>query len=593
MRNRHLWPWIDSIVWIAAVFLAVTLRYDFRLNYTFSPKVLIFAVGVAAVHIAAGYLLGPYKTRHFRGSFEEILDLGRCVGAVTLIAQAFTLAGQALVPRSVPLVAGIVALAGMFAIRLSVRTFRARVTGDNANVPRVLVYGAGEEGKQFIRALARDGERPYVAAALLDDDPSRQRLVIDGVHVRGTLEDLDKLAVEYSASALVVAIRDLNPEMMRTLEARARDVHMKVLVLPPTKDLFNDTAKATDLRSLDLSDLLGRRPIELDRQAIAASVSGRKILVTGAGGSIGSELCRQLASFEPAALLLLDRDESALHGTQLTLSGHGLLSGEDTILADIRDEARVLAIFEEHRPDIVFHAAALKHLPLLERYPEEAWKTNVLGTRNVLHAAHKVGVSIFVNISTDKAAHPSSILGYSKRLTERLTSSYAKYDDGTYVSVRFGNVLGSRGSVVTSFTAQIERGGPVTVTDPDVERYFMLIPEACQLVLQAASIGKDGEVMVLDMGQPAKIVDVARHLINLSGKTNVEIVFTGLRPGEKMTEELFDPDESIKPTAHPLVSHVPVPPLTGDVVLRPDYQDPEKARSVMIELALPRSVESN
>ena len=263
------------------------------------------------------------------------------------------------------------------------------------------------------------------------------------------------------------------------------------------------------------------------------------MLVTGAGGSIGSELCRQIARFNPARLVLLDRDESALHGIQLDLDGEGLLQNDNIVLADIRDLDTLRARFAEHQPDVVFHAAALKHLPLLERYPLEAWQSNVLGTLNVLTAAEEVGVETFVNISTDKAADPTSVLGYSKRVAERLTAGFAARGTGRYISVRFGNVLGSRGSVVPAFTAQIRRGGPVTITHPEVERYFMLIPEACQLVMQAAAMGSSGEVLVLDMGEQVKIVELARTLIAMAERPDVDITFTGLRPGEKLSEDLF------------------------------------------------------
>ncbi|GAA1748842.1 hypothetical protein GCM10009810_06670 [Nostocoides vanveenii] len=258
-----------------------------------------------------------------------------------------------------------------------------------------------------------------------------------------------------------------------------------------------------------------------------------------------------------------------------------MLDDDNVVLADIRDAKRMYEVMEQTRPDVVFHAAALKHLPLLEQYPMEAWKTNVVGTLNVLRAAQAVGVETFVNVSTDKAANPTCVLGYSKRITERLTASFADRDEHTYVSVRFGNVLGSRGSVITAFTAQIEQGGPVTVTHPDVERYFMLIPEACQLVLQSAAIGRDGEVMVLEMGNPVKIDDVAKTLISKSGRRDVEIAYTGLRAGEKMSEELFTPGESIKGTAHELVSSVDVPRLEPGIVDTTTHPSPEASAEWM------------
>jgi FlaA1/EpsC-like NDP-sugar epimerase len=347
------------------------------------------------------------------------------------------------------------------------------------------------------------------------------------------------------------------------------------------REIFDGRPTARDLRDVDVADLLGRRPVELDMAAIADQIAGKRVLVTGAGGSIGSELCRQIVRFGPERLFLLDRDESGLQATQLSLHGNGLLDSDDLILANIREADSMREAFERARPDIVFHAAALKHLPLLEAHPLEAWKTNVLGTLNVLKAAAATGVGTFVNISTDKAANPTCVLGYSKRIAERLTADFAERFPGRYVSVRFGNVLGSRGSVVHAFTAQIERGGPITVTHPDVRRYFMLIPEACQLVLQSASIGSDGEVMVLQMGEQVRIVEVAETLIRMSGRRGIDIVYTGLRPGEKLAEELFSTDENPRSTTHPLVSSVAVPLLAESEVTGMGFVSADAARGWM------------
>jgi len=335
---------------------------------------------------------------------------------------------------------------------------------------------------------------------------------------------------------------------------------LRLLVLPPVQELIAGRVQLSDIREVDIADILGRHQIETNLREIAGYLTDRVVLVTGAGGSIGSELARQLHKFGPRELVLLDRDESGLHAVQLSIYGKGLLDTPDMVLCDIRDARAVDAVFARHRPDVVFHAAALKHLPMLEQYPEEGWKTNVLGTLNVLRAAQRSGCSHFVNISTDKAADPTSVLGRTKRLAERLTSWYGAHSLGTYLSVRFGNVLGSRGSMLHTFTTQIRAGGPVTVTHPDITRYFMTIPEACELTIQAAAIGSDGEVLVLDMGRPVKILDVAQRLVARSGR-RVEIVFTGLRPGEKMHEVLFNADEEGERRSHPLISHVPVPAL--------------------------------
>ena len=319
-----------------------------------------------------------------------------------------------------------------------------------------------------------------------------------------------------------------------------------------------------DIRDLNLTDLLGRNQLDTDIDAIAGYLSGRRVLVTGAGGSIGSELCRQIIRFAPSELIMLDRDESALHAVQLSVSGRALLDSDDVVLCDIRDVEALTRIFVARRPEVVFHAAALKHLPMLEQYPAEAVKTNVIGTRNVLDASMAAGVSRFVNISTDKAANPISVLGFSKRIAERITATYALREATTsYTSVRFGNVLGSRGSVLTAFAGQIAAGGPVTVTDPDVTRYFMTVEEACQLVVQAGAIGAPGEALVLDMGDAVRIVDVAQQLIDQAERP-IRIEFTGLRGGEKMHEDLFGDGEphDVRPD-HPLISHVAVPTLAA------------------------------
>lgn len=581
--RRLAWAAVDAAWWMVAVLFGCMLRYDFVLGDIPLGSATIFAVLVAALHALIGMVIGPYTVGHQRGSFEEVVGLAKTAAVTTVLATMANLVpSRQLVPRSVPLIAALVAVGGMFAVRMVFRSWHLNRPDAQSTKP-IIVFGAGKGGRLLIRALLSEQGSRLRPVALLDDDPIKRRLTIDGVRVLGTRDELVRVAGDVEAAAVAIAVPSADAALISELRGLAKAAGIEVLVMPSTSEMLAGRPRS-DLRRLDLADLLGRRPVELDVAAIERVVGGKTVLITGAGGSIGSELCRQIAQFRPGRLLLLDRDESALHATQLSLHGQALLDDDTLILADIRDGPRIQQIMEQTRPDIVFHAAALKHLPLLERYPLEAWKTNVLGTMNVLQAARDAGVLTFVNISTDKAANPICVLGYSKRLTERLTSGYAKSGPGVYVSVRFGNVLGSRGSVLTAFTAQIERGGPVTVTHPDVERYFMLIPEACQLVLQAAAIGVDGEVMVLDMGKPAKIVDVARTLIDLSGRRDVEIVFTGLRPGEKMTEELFSPGDFIE-SAHPLVSHVQVPGLSAEAVLQESIGDGADAVDWMREQA--------
>ena len=565
--RRWVWLLFDGGVWFAAIYGATWLRYDFQETSWLVGSTLGFAAGAAAASLVVGASIGPYAIDHRRGSFEETSELAGTVLATAsgLMVWAF-LTTPSVVPRSVPVIAGTLALMGMFAARFCLRSWRSRhaVTGEDER--RVVVFGAGEAGRQLLRSMMRDEDSGFLPVALLDDDKAKQRLRIDGVQVHGTRKDIGEVAGKFNATALVVALPQASSELVRELSDLAEAAGLDVLVLPPLRDIIGCEPTSYDLRDLNVEDLLGRGRITMDTTVIAEQLAGRTVLVTGAGGSIGSELARQIARFHPEKLYLLDRDESGLQQTQLSLSGQGLLQGDEVILADIRDLDTMRTVFRASLPDLVFHAAALKHLPLLESYPLEAWKTNVLGTLNVLTAAAEVGVGTVVNISTDKAADPICVLGYSKRIAEQLTASFSASQPGDYVSVRFGNVLGSRGSVVHAFAAQIEGGGPVTLTHPDVERFFMLIPEACQLVLAAASLGAGGEVLVLDMGEQVKILDVAKTLIRMSGRKDINISYTGLRPGEKMSEDLFSAYEARRATHNALITSVDVPQLDIDKV---------------------------
>ena len=565
---RLAWAGVDALVWVGALVLATTLRYEAFYQPAGWRELALVAMAAIGLQLVVGFWTGPYGIGHTRGSYEEILDVIKTVLIVAaLVTLGNTILHDRLLARSVPLIAFPFALIGMLALRLIVREWKARNghahRADRVEQPRrTVIFGAGEGGRVLSRALARDRSRRFQPVALIDDDPLKARLSLEGVKVRGTRADLERVAERYDADTLAIAVPSAAPDLIQDLSERAERAGLDVMILPPVTDMITSPG-AGDLRNLDLADLLGRRAVHLDTTAIANAISGHRVLVTGAGGSIGSELCRQIQKFGPSALYALDRDESALHSVQLTLSGSGLFDHDGSVLVDIRDLDALKTVLDELRPDIVFHTAALKHLPLLETFPLEGFKSNVIGTRNVLEACVHAGVGTVVNISTDKAADPTSMLGYSKRVAERLTAGYAlAHPETRFVSVRFGNVLGSRGSVVPAFTAQIERGGPVTVTHPDVERYFMLIPEACQLVLEAASAAPGrGEVMVLDMGVPQKIVKIAKALIRMSGRHDIEIVYTGLRPGEKMSEDLVARGEDEQATANPLVTGASVAPL--------------------------------
>jgi FlaA1/EpsC-like NDP-sugar epimerase len=573
---------MDALAWGVALLFATLVRFDFALSEVDWRGLLVMAVLAALIQTFVGLACGLYTGRFRFGSFDEVAGLAVATVLATTVIYGLNLfiASQP-VPRSAVVAGGVTAGALMGGIRYTFRLMlerRRRPQGEGCE--RVLVFGAGEGGVQVINAMLADPDSPYLPVALLDDDPAKRNLRIRGVRVLGTRQRLAESATATMADALLIAIPTAGPELVSELTDQALAAGITVKVLPPVRELWGDVGVA-DIRAVTVADLLGRHEVAIDLPSIAGYLTGRRVLVTGAGGSIGSELCRQLHNLAPAELIMVDRDESALHAVQLSIEGRALLDSPNLVLLDIRDRPRLARLFAERRPEVVFHAAALKHQPLLERHPGEAVKTNVWGTLSVLEVAAATGVDRFVNISTDKAADPCSVLGYSKRIAERLTAHVASETDGTYLSVRFGNVLGSRGSMLGTFQSQIAAGGPITVTHPEVTRYFMTVEEAVQLVIQAGAIGGDGEALVLDMGQPVAIADVARRLADLA-KQPVEIVYTGLRPGEKLHEILLGTDEEDVRPVHHLVSHVRVPALSPDDVRRLEPAEP--AASVIEQL---------
>lgn len=565
-HRRGLLLLFDSAAWAVAVVLASLARLDFEpQKVVWSGAALIWLIA-ALLHTAIAWSVRLHHGRATVATLEEMVWLGAVVVGVGTMLFLINLVLQ-LAPRSIPVTAMFAALAIMAWGRATWRRLnehdRRRVGG--ADGEPIIVIGAGDGGRQLIKSMQNDANSKWLPVALLDDSPARRHLRIYGVAVVGTTDDVAKVADDTGAKTVVLAVPSADTEFVRRASILATDAGLRVKVLPGINDLLHGRIGIGDVRDIDVADVLGRHQIDTDIRSIAGYLTGQRVLVTGAGGSIGSELCRQIHKFGPAELIMLDRDESALHAVQLSIFGRALLDSDDVVLADIRDRQATNEIFATRRPTVVFHAAALKHLPMLERYPTEAMKTNVWGSFNVLEAAREFGVERFVNISTDKAANPCSVLGYTKRIAEGLTASIAAESEGTYLSVRFGNVLGSRGSVLTAFASQIAAGGPVTVTHPEITRYFMTVQEAVQLVIQAAAIGRDGEALVLDMGEPVKIEDVANQLIAMSGKP-IEIQYTGLRDGEKMHEDLLGDGEPDTRPVHPLVSHVDVPILSVELI---------------------------
>ncbi|CAA9265891.1 MAG: UDP-N-acetylglucosamine 4,6-dehydratase [uncultured Arthrobacter sp.] len=561
-----LWLWsqylLDAAAWVVAILLALVLRYELIVNDINAEGVVVFCTAAVVAQLFVGLSFALYRGRYSFGSFHEakLLVIVTVIVSVLLVLISVAFFTVIEIPRSIGIIAFPFACIFLASTRYLKRMYVESKARPGENAQRTLIYGAGFLGNSLVSRMMQDPESPYFPVGLIDDDPAKKHLRLATVPVLGRLEDLPEVVARTRPSVLVIAFSDVEAATVRRVSDLVAGLNIKVLVLPPLREMLDAGSGLSDFREVAVEDLIGRRPVDIHADEVSGYITGRRVLVTGAGGSIGSELCRQLAGFHPAELIMLDRDETGLQTTQISLTGRGLLTGRDTVLADIRDADTLLNIFEDRRPEVVFHAAALKHVSLLEQYPEEAWKTNVQGTVNVLRAAAAAGVTNFVNISTDKAADPTSVLGHSKRVAEKVTAWHAASTGQKYVSVRFGNVIGSRGSMLPLFTEQIRSGGPVTVTDPEVTRFFMTIPEACQLVVQAGAIGRGGEVLILDMGEPVKILDVAQRMIAMSGK-EVPIVFTGLRPGEKLHEDLVGVDENDSRPLHPKISHTPVAPL--------------------------------
>lgn len=575
------------MAWAVGLTFATFFRLDLTLSRSDLDSLAVVIPIATATQLSVGLLSGLYRGRWRFGSFEEVAALGRAAGFATVIVLGVDAwSNPHIIPFGSAVLGGMGAFVFMGATRYSTRLVLERLRRPPPDGgERLLVFGAGDAAEQVLTAMLRYPSSPYIPVALLDDDRSKRSLRIRGVRVVGTRKDIPYAARRYGAETLLIAIPSAGHELISELADLASGASLKVKVLPTVVELMGGVS-LRDIRPITEADILGRHKIAIDVESIAGYLNNRRVLVTGAGGSIGSELCRQISRFGPAELIMLDRDESALHGVELSIHGRALLSSPDLVLLDVRDREAVERVIEQRRPEVVFHAAALKHLPLLERYPREAVRTNVGATLSLLEVCLACGVDRFVNVSTDKAADPASVLGYSKRICERLTAHFGRLAAGTYLSVRFGNVLGSRGSMLPTFQAQIEAGGPVTVTHPEVTRFFMTVEEAVGLVIQAGAVGSGGETLVLDMGEPVRIAKVAESLISQAERP-IEIVFTGLRPGEKLNETLFGEGETDNRRVHPWISHVCVAPLDPCEIQRLDPSAPaEDLRSALREVAL-------
>jgi len=585
VRNRYLLA-SDSFLLVIATYLSFVLRLDtFVLTRHWSEWLLLTMLVVPATLVT--FLQARVYVRYWPyASVEELLLLAGCVTFAVAIAGSLALllswgAGGTnigIIPRSIPFILLPLALGATAAPRLMLRLAArelAHIAPYQKHVQPVLVIGAGKAGDMIVREIKHNPQVGMRVVGFVDDDPRKYGLYIQGIPVLGASRDIPSLVEHYGFRQAIIAMPTASGKVIRKVVRLCERSGVRARIIPGIYELLDGRVSVNQLRPVQIEDLLRRELVRTNIEAVSALIQGKRVLVTGAGGSIGSELCRQVLRCEPSVLVLVGHGENSVfeihHELQQTRP-HGSIHA---VIADMRFHERVLAVFQTHQPEMVFHAAAHKHVPLMEMNPEEAITNNVLGTRNALAASLAVGVERFVMVSTDKAVNPTSMMGASKRIAEFLVHEAALMSGKPYVSVRFGNVLGSRGSVVLTFKRQIASGGPVTVTHPEMQRYFMTIPEAVQLVLQASTMESGtGRVFILDMGEPVKLVDLARDMITLSGLEvgrDIDIVFTGVRPGEKLYEELFLHDERYERTSHEKIFAVnrmgdEIPPDLGEVV---------------------------
>ena len=540
---------------IAAHLTAFLLRFEGAIQPPFDVIMWRYLPAVLLIYWGGLWAFGIQRGLW---RYVGLHDLGRIfwatlTGSVVFFVIFHVGLGRSEYPRSIIILTGILSGFYIAGIRLAVRWFREWLQIVAPTARRVLIVGAGHAGELLVRDMLSDPSFNSRPIGFIDDDPVKRKMKIHGIPVVGTIEDIKSVADRLEAHEIIVALPSASTISKQRILAASEGCTAPIKILPNVKQLLGDPVSLQQVRAMSLEDLLQREPIQTDRQELHPLIAGKTVLVTGAGGSIGSELCRQIASYRPESLILFERYENSLHALLLELRETFPAVGVLPVIGDVTSAERVAEVFQQTGPDLVFHAAAHKHVPLMELNPKEAIRNNVLGTRTVAEAALVAEVDRFVLISTDKAVNPTSVMGVSKRIAEQVIQGFNGVGRTKFTVVRFGNVLGSNGSVVPLFAEQIRKGGPITVTDPEIKRFFMTIPEAVQLVLQASVLGQGGEVFVLDMGEQIKIVDLARNMIVLSGLVpgkDIEIVFTGLRPGEKLYEELFDGEELVESTAH-------------------------------------------
>jgi len=566
---------LDMAIVVAAYLSTLVVRLEGDVSAWYWHNFWVYLPFIVCIYLVTNHLFGLYGQMW---RYASVLEARRVILA-SLTAGGFTVAlvtlstrGVNPLPVSVPIIGGFLALVCFGALRFESRLFAFRRREYMGERSRVLVVGAGDAGAMILKDVLENPSVGLRVVGVVDDDPRKRGRALYEVRVVGGLDKIPQLVERLDVDQVLLAIPSASSTLVQDVAARCEEAGVTLRVLPSVREIVGGRITARDFRDLKIEDLLGRQQVETDLAAVAAIIAGRRVLVTGAGGSIGTEIVRQVAAFAPAELVLLDHDETHVHDALVGLPATAKARG---VLADVRDRERVFDTFARYRPELVFHAAAHKHVPILEEYPEEAVQTNVLGTANVVDAAVMTGVKRFVLISTDKAVRPTSVMGASKWFAEQIVRS-VEGRGCVFCAVRFGNVVGSRGSVIPTFLKQIECGGPVTVTDPHMARFFMSLQEAVQLVLQAAAISEGGEVLTLEMGMPVNIMELARRIIRLSGKVpgkDVQIEVVGQRPGEKLVEDLVDPDEAPVPAGY-----------AGIAVSRPRLPDTPMLRSALASL---------
>ncbi|MGP9043573.1 polysaccharide biosynthesis protein [Cytobacillus kochii] len=544
-KRMTFWVALDSIIVLSAIYISYFTLHP-SLQLLSSKLLLVTSISLLVSHHVFAFIYKLYDKAWEYASIGELLAIVRAVTfsiVVTIILQQLLVGHVGYRAMIMTWMLHVLLIGGS---RFSWRIYRDRYIKPQNQMERALIIGAGAAGTMLVKQLKNHPETGILPVAFIDDNRTKYKLQIHNVPVVGQshqiIEKVDTLLID----KIIIAIPSLKKEEMQIIFDACAQTSAKTVIMPRIEDIMVGNLSVNQFRDVQVEDLLGRDPVQLDMESITKKITNKVVLVTGAGGSIGSEVSRQICKFSPSKILLLGHGENSIYQIDIELRKMYEQTIEIVpIIADIQDRDRIFEIMEIHQPDVIYHAAAHKHVPLMEFNPKEAVKNNILGTRNVAEAADTFSVGTFVMISSDKAVNPTNVMGSTKRIAEMIVQQLDRQSDTKFVAVRFGNVLGSRGSVIPLFKKQIQQGGPVTVTHPDMTRYFMTIPEASRLVLQAGSLAKGGEIFVLDMGQPVKIVDLAKNLIQLSGYNieDIGISYTGIRPGEKMYEELLGEKE--------------------------------------------------